>query len=54
MCPPGSEAPPRPLQTSQIESFVTDNAVVWRCSIEKVFEKFRKIHRKTPVPESLF
>ena len=24
------------------------------CSIKKVFLKFRKIHRKTPVPEPLF
>ena len=29
-------------------------AVVRTCSIEKVFLKFRKIHRKIPVPESLF
>ena len=25
-----------------------------RCSLKKVFLKFRKIHRKTSVPESLF
>ena len=25
-----------------------------RCSIKKVFLKFSKIHRKIPVPESLF
>ena len=29
-------------------------AVVRRCSVETVFIKFRKTHRKTPVPESLF
>ena len=28
--------------------------VVRRCSVKKVFLKFYKIHRKTPVPESLF
>ena len=25
----------------------------WRCSVKKLFLKFRKSHRKTPVPESL-
>ena len=31
------------------------DAVVWRGSVRKVFlEKFCKIHRKTPVPESCF
>ena len=29
-------------------------AVAQRCSAKKVFLKFRKIHRKTPVLESLF
>ena len=29
-------------------------AVVWKCSVKKVIRKFRKIHRKTPVPETLF
>ena len=29
-------------------------AVTQRCSVKKVFLKFCKIHRKTPVPESLF
>ena len=29
-------------------------AVVRRCSGEIIFLKFRKINRKTPVPESLF
>ena len=29
-------------------------AVPKRCSVKKVFLKFRKIYRKTPVPESLF
>ena len=28
--------------------------VVQRCSFKNVFLKFRKIHRKTPVPEPLF
>ena len=29
-------------------------AVVWRSSLKRCSLKFRKIHRKTPVPESLF
>ena len=29
-------------------------AVVRRCSVKKMFLKFPKIHRKTPVPEALF
>ena len=29
-------------------------AVVQRCSVKKVFSKFRKIYIKTPVPKSLF
>ena len=29
-------------------------AVVQMCSVKKVFLEFRKTHRKTPVPESLF
>ena len=29
-------------------------AVFQRCSVEIFFKKFRKIHKKTPVPESLF
>ena len=29
-------------------------AVVRRCSVKKLFYTFRKIHRKTPLPESLF
>ena len=28
--------------------------MLWRCSVKKCSEKFRKIHRKTPVPESFF
>ena len=28
--------------------------IVQRCSVKKVLLKFCKIHRKTPVPESLF
>ena len=29
-------------------------AVARKCSVEKVFLRFRKIHRKAPAPESLF
>ena len=29
-------------------------AAVWRCFVKKVFLKFLKIHRKTPLPESPF
>ena len=29
-------------------------AVVWRCAVKKVSLKFRKIHKKTYVSESLF
>ena len=29
-------------------------AVIQRFPVEKVFLKFHKIHRKTPVPETLF
>ena len=36
------------------KSTVISEAVAQRCSVKKVFLKFRKIHRKTPVPEPLF
>ena len=29
-------------------------AVVWKCSTEKLFLEISQIHRKAPVPESLF
>ena len=29
-------------------------AVIQRCSVKRFFEKLQKIHRKIPVPESLF
>ena len=29
-------------------------AVIQTCSVRRFFEKLRKIHRKIPVPESLF
>ena len=32
---------------------IRTKAVAWRCSAKKVSEKFLKIHRKTPVSESL-
>ena len=35
-------------------NFTQSEAVVWRCSVEKLFLKFRKIHRKTLVTGSLF
>ena len=33
-------------------NFRETEAVAQRCSVKKVFLKFRKIHRKTPVPVS--
>ena len=33
---------------------VSQEAVAQRCSVKKVFLEIWKIHRKTPVPESLF
>ena len=33
---------------------ITSEAVVRRCSVRKVFLEILQIHRKTPVPESLF
>ena len=35
-------------------SYDYTKAVAQRCSIKKVFLEIPKIHRKTPVPESLF
>ena len=34
------------------ESFHFTEAVVWRCSVQKVLSKISQNHRKTPVPES--
>ena len=41
---------------SKVSDKRATEAVVWSCSVEKVFLEFRKIHRnwKTSVPESLF
>ena len=33
---------------------VHTEAVAWGCSVKMMFLKFHKIHRKTPVLESLF
>ena len=35
-------------------NFVFSEAVYGRCSVKKGSQEFRKIHRKTPVSESLF
>ena len=35
------------------KAFIVE-AVVQTCSVKKVFLEISKIHRKTPVPESLF
>ena len=35
-------------------SHQVSEAVVRRCSVERVFLRFHKIHRKTPVSEPLF
>ena len=45
------------LTTQKLVFFVTDRyleAVVRRCSVKKCSHKFRRIHRKTPVPETLY
>ena len=34
--------------------YVPPEAIIQRCSVKKVFLKFCKIYRKTPVLESLF
>ena len=34
--------------------FAKKQAVTRRCCVKKCFQKFRKIHKKTPVRESLF
>ena len=33
---------------------ILPEAVVQRCSVKKLVLEFHKVHRKTPVPESLF
>ena len=42
-------------ETSKISIFLKrTEAVALRCSVKKVFLEISQIHRKTPVPESLF
>ena len=41
-------------KTTRYEKLPSLEAVVQRCSIKKVFLEILQIHRKTPVPESLF
>ena len=36
-----------------LREIIPTDAVVWRCSVEKVFLEISKIHRKTPVPQYL-
>ena len=36
------------------EKCVCSEAVVQRCSVKEIFIEISQIHRKTPVPESLF
>ena len=46
---------PSSPSVNYILSFMkTSEYVAQRCSVEKVFLEIRKIHRKSPVPESLF
>ena len=40
--------------TAMFLSLARKNVINFRSSRPEVFLKFRKIHRKTPVPESLF
>ena len=40
--------------TKNTRTYLLTEAVVQRCSVKKVLVKFVKIHRKIPVPESLF
>ena len=42
------------FETYDLSSHSHSEAVAQRCSVKKVFLEFRKIHRKTPVSESLF
>ena len=42
-----------PLIQMIISEMITE-AVAQRSSVKMVFLEFRKIHRKTPAPESLF
>ena len=45
----------KPLYILEVKLEEQDcEVVVQRCSVKKVYLKFREIHRKTPVPESLF
>ena len=37
-----------------VAPFLCIEAVIQKCSVKRCAWKFRKIHRKTPVPESLF
>ena len=42
------------VEWQRIPTEVKTEAVVRRCSVKKIAEKFRKILRKTPVSESIF
>ena len=42
------------LEIKLVLDFHITEAVVLRCSVENMFQKFRKIHKKTPVPETIF
>ena len=42
------------MQTISKQLTYYSEDVAWKCSVKKMFLKFRKIHKKMPVPESLF
>ena len=42
------------LEVSREQKISISEVDVQRCSVKKVFLKFYKMHRTTPVPESLF
>ena len=42
------------LLDATLKNLLCSEPVTQRCFVKKCSKKFRKIHRKTPVPESLF
>ena len=42
------------LGVKRINTYMLSKAAAWKCSVKKLFLKFCKIYRKTPVLDSLF